>query len=112
MAPWYYFWANMVIVDRYRHLQGCVIETGVWRGGISAGMSEVLGKDRTYFLFDSFEGLPSPTDHDGESAKKYQLDINSPSYLDNCAAEIDFAEKAMESALKLQQEMEKILSIQ
>lgn len=38
---------------------GCVVECGVWRGGMSAAMAEVLGAGRTYYLFDSFEGLPA-----------------------------------------------------
>ena len=39
---------------------GCVIECGVWRGGTMAGMAEVLGADREYFLFDSFQGRVAP----------------------------------------------------
>src|SRR5262249_36211500 len=39
---------------------GCVIECGVWKGGTSAGMAEVLGADREYFLFDSFQGHVDP----------------------------------------------------
>lgn len=39
---------------------GCVIECGVWRGGSSAGMAEVLGPEREYFLFDTFQGHPEP----------------------------------------------------
>jgi hypothetical protein len=36
---------------------GDVVECGVWRGGLVS----VLGHDRVYFLFDSFEGLSSAT---------------------------------------------------
>lgn len=95
MAPALYYWRNLLIVDQWRHLDGCVVECGVWRGGVSAGMAEVLGKDREYFLFDSFEGLPPAGKDDGEFAKKWQADTESETYYDNCAAEIDFAERAM-----------------
>jgi len=95
MAPFRVFWSNMVVVDRQRHLEGCVIETGVWRGGMSAGMAEVLGSNRHYFLFDSFEGLPPASDRDGETAIKYQLDRDSPTYYNNCSAEIQYAQVAM-----------------
>lgn len=95
MAPADSFWRNMLIVDERRHVQGCVIECGVWRGGMSAGIAEVLGPDRQYFLFDSFEGLPTPTAQDGEAAKQWQRDTQSPTYYDNCRAEIGFAEQAM-----------------
>src|SRR5688500_12195518 len=37
--------------------EGCVIECGVWRGGTSAGMADVL-PGRVHYLFDSFQGLP------------------------------------------------------
>jgi hypothetical protein len=47
---------------------GCVIECGVWKGGSSAGMAEVLGRDREYFLFDSFQGHVDPQPIDGPAA--------------------------------------------
>jgi O-methyltransferase len=95
MAPRGYFLRNMLIVDEYRHVKGCVIECGVWRGGMSAGMAEVLGRDREYFLFDSFEGLPPATARDGEYAKNWQKDTQGAAYYDNCRAPADFAEQAM-----------------
>lgn len=95
MAPSTYFWRNMLLVDERRHIEGCVIECGVWRGGMSAGMAEVLGPDREYFLFDSFEGLPPAQDEDGETAKKWQANTQGIFYYDNCRAPIEFAEQAM-----------------
>ena len=95
MAPAKYFWRNLLIVDQLRHVPGCVIECGVWRGGMSAAIAEVLGPDREYFLFDSFEGLPPATEMDGESAKAWQQDTQSPYYYDNCRAPAEFAERAM-----------------
>jgi O-methyltransferase len=89
------FWRNLLIVDERRHVKGCVVECGVWRGGMSAGMAHVLGPDREYFLFDSFEGLPAATPRDGEQAKQWQEDTSSPTYYDNCRAPIEFAERAM-----------------
>jgi O-methyltransferase len=95
MAPRSYFLRNMLIVDSRRHVKGCVVECGVWRGGMSAGMAEVLGPGREYFLFDSFEGLPPATEQDGEVAKKWQKNTQGPTYYDNCRAPIEFAERAM-----------------
>jgi O-methyltransferase len=95
MAPRSYFLRNMLIVDSRRHVNGCVVECGVWRGGMSAGMAEVLGPGREYFLFDSFEGLPPATEQDGEAAKRWQKDTQGATYYDNCRAPIEFAERAM-----------------
>jgi O-methyltransferase len=95
MAPSHYYWRNLLVANEHRHVKGCVIECGVWRGGMSAGIAEVLGPDRKYFLFDSFEGLPPATAEDGEHAKAWQKDTESPTYFDNCRAPIEFAERAM-----------------
>jgi len=95
MAPSKVFFRNMLIVDRVRHVKGCVVECGVWRGGMSAGMAEVLGPERTYLLFDSFEGLPAATERDGEAARRWQSDTTSETYYDNCSADITFARRAM-----------------
>lgn len=95
MAPRSAFWHNMLIADARRHVQGCVVECGVWRGGMSAGMAEVLGPQREYFLFDSFEGLPPASTLDGASAAQWQQDTGSETYYDNCRAEIEFAQRAM-----------------
>ena len=95
MAPRGAYWRNLLIANDSRHVAGCIVECGVWRGGASAGMAEVLGPGREYFLFDSFEGLPPAKDLDGEAAKAWQQDTQSDSYFDNCSAPMDYAERAM-----------------
>lgn len=95
MIPKSIFVSNLQLCSQFRHLSGCVVECGVWRGGMSAAMAEVLGGSRHYFLFDSFEGLPPAQEVDGAAALKWQADKNSPYYFDNCSAEEGFAERAM-----------------
>jgi O-methyltransferase len=95
MASASHFWHNLLIVDQRRHVKGCVVECGVWRGGMIAGIAEILGADREYFLFDSFEGLPPAKPVDGDQAKAWQKDSQSPTYYDNCRAPIEYAERAM-----------------
>jgi O-methyltransferase len=60
-----------------------------------AGLADVLGAEREYFLFDSFQGLPPATPMDGQSAKAWQSNTQGPTYYDNCSAPIEFAERAM-----------------
>lgn len=73
---WPGFAHTMIGMERLDHLQHCVetvlaegiegdlAETGVWRGGASMLMKGVLhayrDQERTLFLADSFQGLPSP----------------------------------------------------
>src|ERR1700736_3521338 len=75
---------NLMLAHSFRHIPGCVIECGVWRGGMSAGLADVLGPDREYFLFDSFEGLPPAEEIDGPAALLWQSNTQSPEYHDNC----------------------------
>jgi len=89
---------NLELCELFQSVKGDVVECGVWRGGMSAGISEILGKERNYYLFDSFEGLPEVTEQDGLEAKQWQEDKTSDRYFDNCKAEINFAKKAMEIA--------------
>lgn len=87
---------NLMIAHSFRHIPGCVIECGVWRGGMSAGLADVLGPDREYFLFDSFEGLPPADEIDGAAALRWQADAQSSGYHDNCKAAADDARTAMD----------------
>ena len=74
---------------------GCVIECGVWKGGSSAGMAEVLGPDREYFLFDSFQGHIDPQPIDGPAALAWQADKNGPWYFNNAVVGPEEADAAM-----------------
>jgi len=91
--------ANLLVVEDHRNIPGCVVECGTWKGGMSAGMAHLLGKERQYFLFDSFEGLPpaEPT-KDGAKAVAYQADPKGEMYYDNCTAAKTDAVAAMELA--------------
>ena len=77
------------------NVNGDIVECGVWRGGMSAGIASLLGNKHKYYLFDSFEGLPEAKNIDGQAAIAWQNNKNSDEYYDNCKAEIDFAQKAM-----------------
>ena len=79
-------------------VEGDVVECGSWRGGMIAGIAEVLGKKRKYYLYDSFEGLPQAQAIDGASAIAWQKDTKSTLYFDNCTADINDANRAMERA--------------
>jgi O-methyltransferase len=56
-------------------LPGDFVECGVYNGGSAAIMASFCEKTelkRNIWLFDSFEGLPKPTEKDGERAPDYE----------------------------------------
>jgi O-methyltransferase len=85
---------NLSLIAAHRNIPGSIVECGVWRGGMSAGMAELLGNEREYYLFDSFEGLPPATAIDGEQALAWQ----AANRVDNCRADDAFAHEAMRLA--------------
>lgn len=87
--------SNLGLANQMRDVNGAVVECGVWRGGMIAGLADLLGPNREYVLCDSFEGLPPAADIDGEKAKAYQADKTDPMYHDNCTAGEEFARRAM-----------------
>jgi len=89
---------NLRLARRIAHLPGSIVECGTWRGGMIAGMADVLGSDRRYYLFDSFQGLPPATEIDGVAALEWQSDKTSPSYYDNCTASKEEARIAMSAS--------------
>jgi hypothetical protein len=55
-------------------VDGAFVECGVWKGGCAAVMAAVgeqYSRKRAIHLFDSFEGLPEPTELDGADAVQY-----------------------------------------
>jgi len=90
--------SNLELASRIFNLPGSIVECGVWRGGMSAGLAKLLGDERSYYLFDSFEGLPPAQDIDGGAAQAWQQDKDSPRYYDNCSAEQSNATQAMKIA--------------
>lgn len=97
MIPPNIFEDNLALCRKYILPDGDIVECGVWRGGMIAALSETLGSNRTYHLFDSFEGLPEVQEKDGKWAKKWQEDKNLW-YFDNCRAEEEYAIQAMKIA--------------
>ncbi|MEK7520327.1 MAG: TylF/MycF/NovP-related O-methyltransferase [Patescibacteria group bacterium] len=95
MIPQDTFVENLRLAHSFSHIKGSVVECGVWRGGMIAAMAEMLGGNRAYYLFDSFEGLPPAQNIDGYRARAWQNDTTSKIYFDNCKAEAAFAQKAM-----------------
>lgn len=64
----------------------------------------LLGPDRAYYLYDSFQGLPPATEHDalpdGYSAILWQEDLKKPEWqgktgLGNLAVDVTFVREAM-----------------
>ena len=97
MIPMETYVDNLSLCDNIDNIEGCVVECGVWRGGMIAGIYDYVRKKRKCILFDSFEGLPIVKENDGKAAKIWQ-ETNDGVGLDNCKAEIFYAEKAMELA--------------
>ena len=66
---------NLVQRANSLDLPGDIVECGVWNGGSAAvmGLSNIEGthkyRNRTIWLFDSFQGLPPPTEQDGEEER-------------------------------------------
>jgi len=74
-----------------RGIEGAFVECGVWRGGSAAIMglaNKHCGTRRKLHLFDSFEGLPEPSAHDGALASSYSGGRSSGKLetIDECVA--------------------------
>jgi O-methyltransferase len=54
--------------ERTGNLEGAVVECGVLNGGAGAALWHAAGARRHLWLFDSFAGMPEPTEQDGGRA--------------------------------------------
>jgi O-methyltransferase len=86
---------NLQLAETVSGVDGAVVECGVWRGGMIAGIAELLGPSREYVLCDSFQGLPQAKSIDGQAALVWQSNTDSPNYYDNCTAAEQEARAAM-----------------
>lgn len=91
MSPHAIYTANLQLAEIAAKTAGAIVECGVWKGGMIAGIAELLGDDRHYWLFDSFQGLPPIEDVDGDRAHEW---TQLPDW-DNCSAPQHYAEEAM-----------------
>jgi O-methyltransferase len=61
-----------------RGVGGDIVECGVWRGGSSMLAAETLVAhgvtDRDLWLFDTFEGMSDPTEHDIDALRGVRID--------------------------------------
>ena len=95
MTPESTYIKTLWIAHSRRHVDGCVVECGVWRGGMIAGIAELLGPARQYLLFDSFAGLPRAREIDGPALLGWQKDVDGGHYHNNCTASESEADAAM-----------------
>src|SRR5690349_13905275 len=96
MIPESIYEENLRLIAKFNDIVGAIVECGVWRGGMIAGIAKMQAdKNREYYLFDSFEGLPKAEKIDGTGANEWQRDTKSDKYYDNCKADQAYAEQAM-----------------
>ena len=84
VKPQYTMVTNKNLIALYRLVQrvnklglpGDIVECGVWNGGSAAVMGWANNREtrncmyRTIWLFDSFQGLPRPTERDGKPERE------------------------------------------
>jgi hypothetical protein len=70
-------------------IPGAIVECGVWRGGSMLAIARTLVElgviDRDLYLFDTFETMPPPGEHDvdvwgGKAADTFEQALASPGY--------------------------------
>lgn len=87
-------------------IEGAFVECGVYKGGCIAVMAYVAKQARSgrkVWLFDSFEGLPEPSEDDGIKAKKYASNRNfgKLSPISECVGRVQDVKKILFSKLKI-----------
>jgi O-methyltransferase len=95
MVPEDVYIGNLQLAAKVTGIPGAIVECGTWRGGMIAGMADILGAGRCYYLFDSYEGLPPAEEIDGAAALAWQRHTSGPKYHNNCCASEDEARQVM-----------------
>ncbi|MBW4483582.1 MAG: TylF/MycF family methyltransferase [Tildeniella torsiva UHER 1998/13D] len=67
-------------------IPGDFVECGTYKGGSAALLSKFLNSKRHLWLYDSFQGMPSTSTKDGESAAEW---------IGKCAAEVSDLKEAL-----------------
>jgi hypothetical protein len=84
------------------NIEGAIVECGVWRGGSMMAVAQTLlqcaDTSRHLYLFDTFEGMPKPSEEDkdlyGKSASKIiSNQTKQPENSQWCYASLDEVEK-------------------
>jgi hypothetical protein len=61
------------------NVEGAIVECGVWKGGSMLAVAETLhnqqSSERELYLYDTYEGMPAPTEHDKDFTGKDAGDI-------------------------------------
>ena len=88
------------------NIDGAFVECGVWKGGCIAIMAYIAKKfnsGRKIWLFDSFEGLPEPSDKDGMVAKEYAGNRagGEMATIDKCVGQLEDIKKIFFEILKI-----------
>lgn len=89
--------------------EGAFVECGVWKGGsigVMAYAAHQANSGRKIWLFDSFEGLPEPTRHDGKMAEEYASQKASGKLepIAKCVAPLEDVERLFFSILRFRRE--------
>ena len=72
---------DAVKIVNEKGIRGDIVECGVWKGGMSMSMALMnlrSNAERSFWLFDTFEGLPEPTsEFDDKRAKTHYNDLKA-----------------------------------
>jgi len=89
-----------------KNIQGDIVECGVWKGGSMMAVAETLlsagDTSRNLYLFDTFEGMPPPTENDVDIAGGTAENLLACSNKETdesvwCCATLDGVKKALNS---------------
>ena len=62
------------VTNRINTKDGAIVECGTWKGGMAGALIGICGLQKRYVFFDSFDGMPAPSELDGERAIEWLAD--------------------------------------